>query len=231
MTVITITGMTGSGATEVGAKVARATGYDYVDRLILAEAARVMGTSVAAMADRTERSPTLSDRLGSFFRTVLERSAMAGSSGDPYYGAGTDALLVREYRDIAEEGDPSAASDAHLLEVTRSVITDLASAGNVVIIGRGSNLILKDWPGVLHVGLEGSKEMRIQRLMEREQLDEASAGKYLIDTDRGREAYFRRLFHEKATNWLAYDLILNTDRLDDEQSLGIIVQAAGILAA
>ena len=56
MPVITITGLVGSGTAEIGAEVARSLGIDYVDRMILAEAAKKIGTTVAAVAERTERT-------------------------------------------------------------------------------------------------------------------------------------------------------------------------------
>ena len=103
MPIITITGLVGSGTAEIGAEVARSLGIDYVDRMILAEAAKKMGTTVAAVAERTERTPKLGDRVAGFVRNVLERSAMAGGGADPYFGGGLDALLVREYRDTIPE--------------------------------------------------------------------------------------------------------------------------------
>jgi len=68
----------GSGGTEVGSEVAKRLGIDFVDRAILAEAAKKLGTTVAVVADRTEKPPSLGDRVAGFARTVLERSALAG---------------------------------------------------------------------------------------------------------------------------------------------------------
>ncbi len=228
MPIVTITGMVGSGAPEIGAQVARQLECDYVDRQVLAEAARKIGTSVDVVAERTERLPSLGDRVGAFFRRVLERSAMAGTGGDPYFGAGADALLVREYRELADaviEGS-EGVSDAQLLEVTQSVITDLAQSGHAVIIGRGSNIILKDWPGALHVGLHASLEARVKRVMVREQLDQAEAEQYVSDMERGYIAYFHRFFHTEIHEPLSYHLQLNTDWVDDYRATDLIVASA-----
>ena len=103
MPVITLTGLMGSGGPEIGTEVSRRLRIDYVDRMILAEAAKKIGTTVAAVAQRTERPPTIGDRISGFVRTVLERSALAGGGADPYFGGGLDALLVREYRDLPPE--------------------------------------------------------------------------------------------------------------------------------
>ena len=185
MPVITVTGLIGSGAIEVGAQVARKLSIDYIDRMIMAEAAKKIGTTVAAVAERTERPPRLGDRVAGFVKTVLERSALAGGGADPYFGGGLDALLVREYRDFPSEeseGDESL-SDENLLIVTSAVIKEIASSGNVVIAGRGANIILRDDPGALHVGLVSVHAERLKRIMERENLVDNSAqlGKYLFE--------------------------------------------------
>ena len=163
MPVITVTGLIGSGAFEVGADVAKKLGIDYIDRMILAEAAKKIGTTVAAVAERTERPPRLGDRVAGFVKTVLERSALAGGGADPYFGGGLDALLVREYRDFPTEEAASdeTLSDENLLKVTSGVIQEIAASGDVVIAGRGANVILHDMPGALHVGLVSRHAERV----------------------------------------------------------------------
>jgi len=228
MPVVTITGLVGSGAPEIGAQVARQLECDYVDRQVLAEAARKIGTTMDVVTELTERLPSLGDRIGTFFRRVLERSAIAGTEGGPYFGAGAGALLVREYRELTDaviEGSEDV-SDAYLLEVTQSVITDLAQSGHTVIIGRGSNTILKDWPGTLHVGLHASLESRVKRVITRERLDQAAAERYVSDMDHGYVAYFHRFFHTEIHEPLSYHLQLNTDWVDDATAAGLIVTSA-----
>ena len=233
MPVITITGLIGSGAPEVGTEVSRSLGIDYVDRMILAEAAKKIGTTVAAVAERTERPPTLGDRFAGFVRNVLERSALAGGGADPYFGGGLDALLVREYRDLPAEGggidDP--LSDENLVQVTRSVIHEIASAGNVVIAGRGANVILAEEPGVLHVGLVSAPDRRIQRIIEREKLSQAEAEQFVAENDKARHAYFKRFFQVKPNDPGHYHLVMNTDWLDIPEAAEVVVAASKLTSA
>lgn len=233
MPVITITGLIGSGAPEVGTEVSRKLGIDYVDRLILAEAARKMGTTVAAVAERTERAQGFGDRVASFVRTVLERSALAGGGADPYFGGGLDALLVREYRDFPPESqEPShegGLTDAHLLEVTSSVIRELAQTGNVVIAGRGANIILRDQPGALHVALVSSLEERIKRIMEREELGKEEAERFVAENDRARQAYFQRFFRVQAEDPRHYRMVLNTDWLHIPHTAEVVIASAELI--
>jgi cytidylate kinase len=230
MPVITITGLMGSGGPEVGAEVSRKLGVEFVDHRILAEAGKKLGTSAAAVAERTERTPKLGDRVAGFARTVLERSALAGAGADPYFGGGLDALLVREYRDFPEEAgvdDPS--SDANLLNVTSSVITELAASGNVVISGRGANVILRDDPRAVHVALTSSLEQRIVRIMERVSLDRAEAERYVHENDKGRIAYFQRFFKVQPENLHHYHILVNTDWVDVPKAAELIIAASELI--
>ena len=232
MPVITLTGPIGSGGPEVGSEVSRRLAVDFVDRMILAEAAKKMGTTVAAVADRTERPPSLGDRFAGFVRTVLERSALAGGGADPYFGGGLDALLVREYRDFPEEEEAAddVQSDAKLLSVTTSVIQEIAASNNVVIAGRGANMILEGRPGTLHVALTSSLERRVERIMERVSLDRPEADRYVAENDKGRNAYFQRFFKVQPEDMRHYHMSINTDWIDDTRAADIVIAAANLMA-
>ncbi len=231
MPVITVTGLIGSGAIEVGAQVARKLGIDYIDRMIMAEAAKKIGTTVAAVAERTERPPRLGDRVAGFVKTVLERSALAGGGADPYFGGGLDALLVREYRDFPSEeseGDESL-SDENLLTVTSAVIKEIATSGNVVIAGRGANIILRDDPGTLHVGLVSVHAERLKRIMERENLNDVEAERHVLENDRARVAYYKRFFKVDPEDPQYYHQVLNTDLLTIDRTADVIVDTAKLI--
>src|SRR5712692_8541434 len=100
MPVITVSGSLGSGARDVAQAVARQLGLDYVDHEILVEAARELGVSVAAMAGHDERPSTIGERLASVLRTLMERSASAGTA-DPMSGGGLEMVLARTYGEAA----------------------------------------------------------------------------------------------------------------------------------
>lgn len=229
MPVITINGLIGSGAPEIGAEVARKLGIDYVDRLILAEAAKKMGSTVAAVAEQAERPLGLGDKLAGFFRNVLERSALAGSGADPYFGGGMDMLLVREYRDIPEV-PPGEVNDQQLLAVTAAVITEIAQSERCVIMGRGANLLLRDWPGALHVGTIAGFEERVQRIDEREHLGQAEAERYVVENDRGRVNYFKRFFGIDPQDPELYHLMLSTERLDIARAAEMVLAANALVS-
>jgi cytidylate kinase len=63
MTIVAISREMGSGGYEIGAAVAKALGFAYVNRQILLEAAQAHGVPVAALVDVVERRPRLWDRF------------------------------------------------------------------------------------------------------------------------------------------------------------------------
>lgn len=225
MPIITITGLHGSGASEIGAEVARRLRVDYVDRLILAEAARKMGATVAEVAERAERPMGVGDRLASFVRTVLERSALAGSAADPYFGGGMDMLLVREYRDIPE-AEVSEGGDSRLMEVLTGVINEIAQSNHAVIIGRGANMVLRDRPGTIHIGTIAETETRVQRIMERQRVEtRQEAERYVEENDKARTAFYKRFFGVHPQDARGYHMVLNTELMGETTAADMVMAA------
>ena len=227
MPIVTMQGRIGSPSRILGLEVARLLGADYVDQQILAEAARRVGAPVEALAQRDERALRGRERLARFFQKFLEKSA-AGSAGDPFLGpTGIEVLMSRSLADAAQ---PAASAeevgDARYKEVITSVVQDLAQGGNVVVIGRGGNVILKDLPNALHVYVVSSVESRVKLIMERENLEEAAAEKFVKDNELSRVAYYKKFFNVQPEDPVLYHLFLNADRLGQEQAAKIIADAA-----
>ena len=162
MPVITINGPIGAGNIEVGQLIAERLKLDYVDRMVFAEAAKLAGAPVGAMMAKEQKVVSFREKLGRFLQDVLERSAASGISGEAYFGRGMEMLPAETYEELA--GDPANPSqrlnDTAFIEATTLVVNRLAASGNVVIIGRGSNMILQGVPGVIHIGLVAPIEIR-----------------------------------------------------------------------
>lgn len=226
MSVVTINGPIGSRGQEVGMRTARLLGADYVDRLILAEAAKRIGSTVEVLDIKTHRKVPLGDRIAYLFQNMLERSTMY--EGVPYFTPGMEYLPSEEYTELAAEPLTAAQrlNDEHFMEVTSAVIKDASRSGNVVIIGRGSNMILKDEPGILHVGETAPMELLIHTLMDREHLDWRGAETYATDMEKARVTYFRKFFQVHPDDPGLYHLVLNMGSLSDIAAAEIVAHAA-----
>jgi len=232
MPVITFSGTLGSGAREIAQLVAHRLGLDYVDREILARTAQSLGVSVAAVEQRDERPATLGERVASMLSNFLERSAVAG--GDPALGPESLAVLLsRTYSEAAGErpSGPAELDERRYIRTITGAIEALAEGGNVVLVGRGSPIILRDRPDSLHVLTMAPLEMRIQRIAVREEITAAEARRRVQESDRGRAAFHRKFFKVEADDPSLFDLVICTGRLSYEAGADLTVTAARALEA
>ena len=248
MGVIVLGSPTGGGARLVGPMVAQKLGADYVDRIVLQQAARRLGTTVGALQEKEDRPPLKGGRFSQFLQRALARSATAGGgldgSGLPF----VPSFLTEEYdapsrlwnQEIALEKytasyQPTATkgsevSDEKYVEALRIVMEDLAERGNVVIVGRGGPMILGDTPEVLRVGVIANRPDCVTRIMERENLTSDQATKTVIDRDDARAYYLKRFFGvDDPNNPKLYHLMINTSDVSLEYAVDLVIHAAGAL--
>jgi len=228
MSVITMGGLAGGGSRLLGPMVAEKLEADYVDRLILGTAARHLGATVEALHQREERLPTRGERFSAMLQRILERSAQSGASGDPYFGPGGMAFLTQDYEELPQPTITQGheLEDEKYIETMRHVMTELAAEGNVVIVGRGGSIILRDQPNVLRVDTVAWFADRVSRIAEREKLDREQAEKVVIARDEARTYYFQRYFGIDNPNAAElYHLTINTSDVDPEYATELIVHA------
>ena len=233
MPVITINGNIGCGAVTIGQMVADQMHLDFVDRLVLTQAARLVGTPVGALIDKEQRVDRFRDRLGRMIQTMLERSAVSGVSGEPYFGRGIETLPPETYMELAGETTATAqkVDDKAFLDATTTVVKDLQRKGDVVIIGRGANVILADTPGVTHVGLLAPLDVRVEYMISREHFDRDEAQGYVEELDRARVAFFRKFFEKVGPDDPSiYHMMLNMGRMESKTAAEVIVHTARDLA-
>ena len=194
MTVVTLAGLAGAGPRSLGPMVAQRLEADYVDRLILTNVARQVGATVEALHEREERPPTKGERFSRLLQRILERSAVSGAGGDPYFGPGVAAFLTEEYEDLPQPTITKGheLEDEAYIEAVHTVLEEMAESGNTVIVGRGSHVILRDLPNVLRVGVVSEYEDRIITIMNRERLSREEAESTVAARDAARAYYFQR---------------------------------------
>jgi cytidylate kinase len=232
MAIVTMGGLTGGGGRLLGPVVAQRLGADYVDRLILTDAARQIGATVQALHQREERPPTRGERFMGMLQRILERSAVTGAGGDPYFGAGAMAFLTQEFEELPQ---PTIVrghelEDDKYIAAMRNVMEGLAAQGNVVIVGRGGSLILRDTPGVLRVGTVARFEDRVARIMGLERLGRDQAQETVTVRDKARAYYFKRYFDvDNPEDPELYHLVINTSDVGQDYATDLVVQACEAL--
>ena len=229
MPVITINGPLGAGAVSVGQMVAQKLEMNFYDRLVFTQAARLVGSPVGALIAKEQKVDRFRDRLGRFLQTMLERSAMSGVSGEPYFGRGIENLPPETFMEMMGEGSSAdrPIDDKTFLDATEKVLNDIYETGNAVIVGRGANAILAEKPGTFHVGLVAPLEVRVQTLMQRENYTREEAENYGAELERAHENYFRRFFNYSPNDPAHYHAMLNMGRMTPQMAADAIVHATG----
>jgi len=206
MSVVTIRGQLGSGAPEMGKLIADKLHADYVDREIIAK--------VAALLNRRKRGVRAKE---------MPPGSLAGRIAETL---GRGYLFGVDYQGVYLPAWEIPLDDTRYLAALESVIKELAESPSIVIRGRGSQLILKDYPSALHVLVVAPLEMRVKRVMESLNLDEDSAKKEIAHYDSSRREFIKRYFQAELEDPVHYDLVLNTEHLSFEAAASIVVDAA-----
>ena len=206
MPVITIRGQYGSWTAEIGELIARKLNIDYVDREIIAGVAERLRRPSTIVADKEMPPSTLLGRIA---------EAMAQTA---YLGDGIYTGLYSPLYEIP-------LNDTNYLSGLEHVIKELAASQSIVIRGRGSQFILKDFPGAFHVLIVAPIEVRVKRVMERLKLNEEDARKEIARIDDGSREFVKRYFQADIADPINYDIVINTNRLSIEGAASIIVDA------
>lgn len=109
----------------------------------------------------------------------------------------------------------------------KAIVTDLALADNVVIVGHGAGQFLREMRSVVRVFVVAPMPDRIARLLAEgvEGIDDAERARRLIEQqDRESAAYLRYLFGIDWRDAHEWDLVINTGRASAAAALEMVVQ-------
>jgi cytidylate kinase len=112
------------------------------------------------------------------------------------------------------------------LHLIQMVIFDYARRGNIVIVGRGGQILMRDLPGVLHLRVVAPFSDRVRRIAEQENVDEKHAVRMIRRNDRDSAGYVRFFFDEDWEDPTLYDLVLNTRKISMETAVGLVATLA-----
>lgn len=113
------------------------------------------------------------------------------------------------------------------LDILEAVIYEVSRHGEGVIIGHGSQMLLRDFGCALHVHVHASKARRVQALMERHNLSQAVSEKLIRKSDSDRNRFFNFFFQRDLNDPSLYDLMLNTEKIGRDAATEFIMQLAG----
>jgi cytidylate kinase len=129
---------------------------------------------------------------------------------------------VTEIADIMDELFGLRPASWALVEQTAETILHLAEVGNVILLGRGANLVTAKSPGVVHVRLIAPLETRVAHMQQFEELSRPAAAARVRREDLGRRRYINKYFQKDVDDPLLYHLVINTDSVPLETAARLI---------
>jgi len=221
MSVITISGQFGSGGDEIAADICETLWYRIFDKHMIIEAAKAEGISAIEIGDISEES----FQGGGFFTQLFSRPQAALS-----------ARVWKESTDGMRTIEDYILDEKEVFSLTQRAIKAAHKIGNMVIVGRGGQVVLQGEPDTLHVRIVAPLEQRIQHVKQHLKVKENSyqadiemrrkAQDIILARDAASEQYLKHYYHVDWDSPLLYDLVINTATLGFKKAAEIIMGMA-----
>lgn len=172
-------------------------------------------------AGATTIAPEVARRLGweCVDKQILEREVEETGIALPY-------LVHYDERSPKDTGQRNSSYEPErYFAALQRIIESYADRGDVVIVGRGANFILKR-RDALHYRLIADMPFRLKRVMELRWVNEKPAREIIAQSDRERAEFIRHYFHEDVNNPEHYHAVINTSMMGIETIIERIVWAA-----
>ena len=210
--VVCVSQVTAAGGDVVGHRVAERLGLRYVDDEVLALAADHAGLDPALLHD-AEHHKTLLARLADM---LVAPPAEVASYFKPRPPADAGFGTTRA---------PAPPAEA-LRRLIQDAIVEIARQGSVLIAAHAASIALAGKPDVLRVHVVASMATRVERLwLPNKLVSEQEYAKEIEESDRQRQLYLERFYGVRAELPMHYDLVVNTDALELDQAVAVIVAA------
>ena len=120
-------------------------------------------------------------------------------------------------------GQRGLTQEAYVHRISQLMLL-AAHHGNVVIVGRGGRFILPRERG-LSVRILAPLDFRAEQVMLARGIKFDEAMRLIQKVDRERQAFQTQYFHHNTTDPHEYDLLINVEKLDQEDTVELIVSA------
>jgi|SRR5208283_4840172 len=194
--IVTIEREYGCGGGEIAQRLATQLGWNLWDQLLTEEIAKLAECPKAVVEVREERTDPLYYRL---FKSFLRGS---------YEGS----LNAHKLKLVDSES---------ISRITERVVQNAAKIGNSVIVGRGSQIFLRNRQDTLRVFLYAPREAKLRRLLARGK-SESEAEQLVDSVDRERADFIQKYFRVEWPSRAIYHAMINT-AIGDEAVVQTIV--------
>ncbi len=214
MPVITISRQVGSLGDELAERLAKELGYRYFDKFLMTEIAISSGLTEAEVVDFSEDNY----KVKGFFEQLFGRKTPVG-------------LVTIKERD--EKGKlvltTKVFDEESSLAFVQAVIKKLVDWGNVVIVGRGGQVLLRNVSHVLHVRVIAPLEFRIENIMRQKGLTREDALKYISEKDRAAQEYLYRFYNVDWNDPELYHIVFNMGMLKIDYAVKVVKELINLI--
>jgi len=218
MAVITISREFGSGGDEIAARICEMLGYRSFDKRLMAQVASDMGLLEHQVVDLSEDNYEVRkfwDRL--FGRDNPRVVTTVGTWKRDATGSRVP--------------DTEVLDEANCIAMVKETIRTAHKQGNIVIVGRGGQAILRDKPDVLHVRIIASYQERVQRVQRHEKVTVQQARILIEDRDQAAADYLDRFYDIDWADPMLYHQVINAGKWSVEAAAHLIVHAVSYMPA
>jgi cytidylate kinase len=146
--------------------------------------------------------------------------------------AGVPEVALAEIDELGLLGvKPSREALQRYRSTVEEVMRGLADAGNVMLVGRGGQVVLAGRAGVLHIRIVAPRAERVRCVQERCHVSAEAAAARIDASDHARIGYLRRSYGARWDDPMLYDLMLNMAHLTVESAVDLLCVAAQQAAA
>ncbi len=197
MAVITISRQFGAGGKTLGGIISKKLDYVFIDEQIIqmvAKKARVSTDWVKSIEQEA------GGKLLKFMSGIVSKSFI-------------DRILDDKKGYIDEEV---------YVEILNQIITKVADEGNAIILGRGSQYILRDHKDVFHVLLVADMENRIKFMEDNYNLSNKQSIQVINSETKRRANLYKKFGKEDYDQPALYHLVINRSKVSIEKSAELI---------
>ena len=192
MAILTISRMFGTGANELGQSIAERLGYTFFNNEVIQMVAQQAKVS-------TDWVATMEKEAGGKFQKFLS------------------TLVPKSLMELILNSDYTLRDEEIYTDILSHVIIKIADEGDAVILGRGSQYILKDRPEAYHILLVADLDYRIRYVQERFELTRKQALLAVAMEDKRRVNLYRKFGKVDYNQTDHYHLVFNMSSIDAMQ--------------
>jgi len=201
MSVITISRQFGAGGKTLAQRVAEKTGFKIAHEEIIEQMASMANVSTKGIQ-------------------AFETEA------DGFIDKDTGLLAPKRFLDHIFDPGKKYMDGTQYIQLLHAIIPAIADRGEIIILGRGAQFILKGRPDAHHVLMIADKQDRISFMQKNYSLSAPDAERAVAQQSKRRVKLMKLFHHESYDAPWNYDLVINMSKIDMNSAVDLVCALA-----